>query len=60
MRKCKIYCPVNEFDCPYYYINGECAIENPYEECDTFYSIWGDDASKSDYTCYEEKRTAYE
>ena len=40
MRKGKIYCPVNGRDCPYYK-DVECGIENPYEECDDFYAIWG-------------------
>lgn len=29
MRKGKIYCPVNGWDCPYYK-DGECGIESPY------------------------------
>lgn len=28
MRKKKIYCPLNGWDCPYYK-KGECGIENP-------------------------------
>lgn len=59
MRKGRIYCPVNGWDCPYYK-DGECGIESPYEECDDFYAIWGDDITEDDYTCYEEVRTAFE
>ena len=40
MRKGKIYCPVNGWDCPYYK-DGECGIESPYEERDDFYAMWG-------------------
>ena len=36
MRKKKIYCPVNGWDCPYYK-NNECGMENPYKDCDDFY-----------------------
>ena len=28
MRKGKIYCPANGWDCPYYK-NGECGLDNP-------------------------------
>ena len=35
MRKGKIYCPLNGWDCPYYK-KGECGIENPAKECDDF------------------------
>ena len=59
MRKCKIYCPVNGWDCPYYK-DGECGIENPLEECEDFGVIWGDEARERDYTCYDEERTAFE
>ena len=59
MRKGKIYCPVNGWDCPYYK-DGECGLENPLEDCDDFGMIWGYDASKSEYTCYDEERTAFE
>lgn len=58
MRKGKIYCPVNGWDCPHYK-NGECGIENPYKECDDFYNMWYE-CNETDYTCYDEERTAYE
>ena len=56
MRKGKIYCPVNGWDCPYYK-NGECGIENPLEECDDFGYFWNAD---DDYICEDEERTAFE
>lgn len=37
MRKGKIYCPVNGWDCPYYQDN-ECGLEDPYRDCDDFFS----------------------
>ena len=42
MRKGKIYCPANGWDCPYYK-KGECGIENPLEECDDFGYFWDAD-----------------
>lgn len=59
MRKGRIYCPVNGWDCPYYK-GGECGLEKPLEDCDDFFAIWGYDASKEEYTCYDEERTAFE
>ena len=56
MRKKKIYCPVNGWDCPYYK-KGECGIENPLEECDDFGYFWNAD---DDYICEDEERTAFE
>lgn len=48
------HCPVNGWDCPYYKDeeghNCLCTMENPYEECDDFYAMYGDDAKPSDYT----------
>ena len=56
MRKKKIYCPANGWDCPYYK-KGECGIENPLEECDDFSYFWDAD---DDYICEDEERTAFE
>lgn len=56
MRKGKIYCPVNGWDCSYYK-NGECGIENPLKECDDFGYFWDAD---DDYICEDEERTAFE
>lgn len=39
-----IYCPTNEFTCPYYQ-DGVCYIKDPTEECDDFisyYPTWKD------------------
>lgn len=62
------HCPVNGHDCPYYldektFPNSDepeyclCTMEeqgdgNPYEECDDFYSMFGDDCDPYDYTDY--------
>lgn len=56
MRKKKIYCPANGWDCPYYK-KGECGIENPIKECDDFGYFWDTD---DDYICEDEERTAFE
>lgn len=52
MRKVKVLCPENVFDCPYYK-DGECAIESPQIECDEF-----DGFDVFDYIL-PEKRTAF-
>lgn len=56
MRKGKIYCPSNGWDCPYYK-NGECGLDDPMNDCDDFSCFWewGDD-----YICEDEPRTAFE
>ena len=59
------HCPVNGWDCPYYIdskdFDGEpeyclCGMGfsglNPYEECDDFYTMYGDDCDPDDYTDY--------
>ena len=48
------HCPVNGWDCPYYK-KGECTLENPYENCDDFYAMWGDDVDPEEYTDYDEE-----
>ena len=55
MRKGKIYCPVNGWDCPYYQ-DMECGLEDPYRDCDDFFSQW---EGETDYICEDEERTAY-
>lgn len=55
MREGKIYCPVNGWDCPYYQ-DGECGLEDPYRDCDDFFSRC---AGETDYICEDEERTAY-
>lgn len=50
------HCPVNGWDCPYYKDIPEpcmCSLENPIEDCDDFYSVWGD-CDPYDYTDYDE------
>ena len=56
MRKKKIYCPANGWDCPYYK-KGECGIEDPIKECDDFSYFWDAD---DDYICEDEERMAFE
>lgn len=57
------HCPVNGWDCPYYkdseIIEGEeefclCKMEDPFLDCDDFYSMWGD-CDPEDYTDYVEE-----
>lgn len=57
------HCPVNGWDCPYYkdsdIIEGEeefclCKMEDPFLDCDDFYSMWGD-CCPEDYTDYVEE-----
>ncbi len=56
------HCPVNGWDCPHYItkeINGRkeegvCELTNPYEDCDDFYNMYGDDCPPEDYTDYGE------
>lgn len=28
------YCPMNDFDCPYWSLDGRCHIDDPFEDCD--------------------------
>lgn len=65
------HCPVNGWDCPHYVdsatIEGQeefclCGMSfnqhnvcNPYEECDDFFSMWGEDCDPDDYTDYVEE-----
>lgn len=56
------HCPVNGWDCPYYkdavVIDGQeeyciCNIDgDPYEECDDFFDMYGEDCHPDDYTDY--------
>ena len=55
MRKGKIYCPANGWDCPYYK-NGECGLDDPMTDCDDFSCFWDAD---DDYICEDEPRTAF-
>lgn len=38
-----IYCPTNDFSCPYCGTYGECNLDNPAEECDDYYYAVGDE-----------------
>ena len=35
---------------------GECGLEDPYKDCDDFFSQW---EGETDYICEDEERTAY-
>ena len=56
MRKEKIYCPANGWDCPYFK-NGECGVENPLLDCSDFRLFWDEG---DDFICEDEERTAFE
>lgn len=56
VRTGKIYCPVNGWDCPYYK-SGECALDDPLDDCDDFGYFW---CEGDDYICEDEPRTAFE
>ena len=62
MRTIKIYCPVNEKNCPYY-SKGECGLNNPIDDCDDFYAVLGNLFYMSDgaekYIRDDEERQAY-
>ena len=62
------HCPVNGWDCPYFInkqdLDGKpeyclCGMGfdrlNPYEECDDFYAMYGDDCDPDDYTDYTDE-----
>ena len=46
------HCPVNGWDCPYYKDEPNhpcvCTLENPYEECDDFASMYDEDEDYAD------------
>ena len=46
MKKKHIHCPVNGWDCPYYTDAGHscrCTLEDPWNDCDDFASMWDED-----------------
>ena len=54
MKKGRVFCPVNGWDCPYWKKNGECSLypeSNPAEECDDFTYFWGAD---DNFVCYDD------
>ena len=54
MIKKHIHCPVNGWDCPYYTNIPHpcsCTLENPFEECDDFASMWDEE---DDWHCIGE------
>lgn len=36
-------CPAFDCTCPYCLASGECTIDNPKEECDTWYYYYGEE-----------------
>lgn len=38
-----VYCPTQDFTCPYCDANGVCMLDNPKRECDDYYAMIGDD-----------------
>jgi len=54
-KKKHFHCPVNGWDCPYYKDEPNhpciCTLEDPYTECDDFYSMFGD-CDEEEYTDY--------
>lgn len=58
MRTGKIYCPADDWGCPYFKNeNGECGLENPFSDCDDFELFWDED---DDFIHEDEERTAFE
>jgi len=39
----KIFCPENDWTCPYLRKDGSCILKHVEEECDVFYSFWEND-----------------
>lgn len=37
------FCPLSDWECPYYHESGICLLDNPKEECDDFYAETGDE-----------------
>lgn len=55
MKRGRIYCPVNDWSCPYYDANGCCMMypdTDPINECDDFTMFWN---KGDDYICYDTK-----
>ena len=55
MKRGRIYCPVNGWDCPYYDANGCCMMypdTDPINECDDFTMFW---EKGDDYICYDDE-----
>ena len=48
------HCPVNGWDCSYYKDEPNhlcvCTMEDPYEDCEDFYSMWEGIDFKDEYT----------
>lgn len=41
----KIFCPENDWDCPYLRKDGSCVLKHV-EACEVFYSFWENDIKK--------------
>lgn len=44
----KVYCPVNEWDCPFWQKDGTCSLESPIEDCDDYAFYVADDVEGDD------------
>ena len=43
------HCPINAWDCPYWSnspIPCQCTLENPYDDCDDFASMYDEEEEK--------------
>lgn len=38
----KVFCPTCDISCPYFFQEGSCTLENPWDECDDYYGAVGD------------------
>ena len=46
----EVYCPAGDISCPYN-TEGVCALERPWDECDDYYGVVGDEDETSDDPC---------
>ena len=51
IEKKKIYCPIGDISCPYFSQEGFCNLEKPWENCDDYYGMVGDEDETSDDPC---------
>lgn len=58
MKNKHYHCPVNGWDCPYYKDEPNhlcvCTLDDPYNDCDDFYAMYGDGCEPEDYTDFGE------
>jgi len=55
---CKYWCPINDWSCPYIVkrggFAGQCKLDKPYEECDDYASVIGNDWEDDDWDLDDE------